>query len=191
MRIWLHSDWHLWHQGIYKFTYKDELGVERRVREKFVDATEGDAYIEQRWRDLILPSDHLYNLGDCTMFRGKHMAHEFIAKMRSLPGHKRLILGNHDAYDIKVYIEAGFQKIKASNVINGILLTHYPAHPSSLNNRVKFNCHGHTHAQPDLSPLHLNVCVERTRYEPILLEEAKHLLELKQNEMHLTNPKGI
>lgn len=63
-QIWLHSDWHWRHENIYKFIYTDAGGNERRVRERFASAAEGDAYIEQRIRDLVKPEDHLYVLGD-------------------------------------------------------------------------------------------------------------------------------
>ena len=180
--IFLHSDWHWRHQRIYEFTYTDAYGVERRVRERFATCVEGDAYIEQRWRDLIKPQDHCWVLGDVTMFRGKHQIYEFIALFKSLPGHKRLILGNHDHYDIEVYQQAGFEKIRGSNVISGLLLTHYPVHPSSLPRRCLGNIHGHIHQQPDVSPLHLNVSVERTDYEPVPIEWALERLREKQKE---------
>ena len=113
------------------------------------------------------------------MFRGKHMASEFIKLFSSLPGHKRLILGNHDHYDISVYVAAGFQKIRGSNMIDGLLMTHYPIHPGSIGFRVLGNVHGHIHNQPDVSPRHLNISVERTNYEPIPLEEVKARLLAK------------
>ena len=77
------------------------------------------------------------------------MSTEFIQLTRSLPGHKRLILGNHDHYDISVYVEAGFEKIRASNVIDGLLLTHYPVHPGSIGRAIG-NCHGQTHQHPEV-----------------------------------------
>jgi calcineurin-like phosphoesterase family protein len=173
MQIWIHSDWHLWHENIYTFTYKDADGLDRRVRERFNDAREGDAYIEQRWRDLIRPEDHVYCLGDLTMQRGKHRAEEFIKLFRSLPGHKRLILGNHDQYHVSTYSEAGFQKVKGSNMIDGLLLTHYPVHPSSLAFKVKANLHGHIHQNQSPPGKYINCCVEVNNYEPIPLEELK------------------
>lgn len=57
-QIWLISDMHLWHQNLYTFTYVDTGGIEKRVREKFKDAAEGDAYMIQRWRDLVQVNDH-------------------------------------------------------------------------------------------------------------------------------------
>ena len=180
MQLWIQSDWHWKHRNLYAFTYTDAAGIERRVRERFATMEEGDAYIEQMWRDHIKPSDHVYALGDLTMFRSKHMIHEFTKLFRSLPGHKRLILGNHDHYDIKVYVEAGFQKIKASNVIGDLLLTHYPVHPSSIPRWALGNVHGHTHQAEDEGPRYLNISVERTAYQPIPIEEARRRLRDKQ-----------
>lgn len=183
-QIWLISDWHWQHENIYTFTYTDDAGVKRRVREPFLNAQEGDEYIIQEWRKLVKPQDHVWGLGDWTIHRGKHHASEFVALMRSLPGHKRTILGNHDWYDMKTYVEAGFQKIRASNVFDGILLTHYPVHPSSLSGRIHNNVHGHRHQNTDLLPVisetriltWLNVSVERTNYAPIPWEEVKRRL---------------
>ena len=174
-QIWLHSDWHWRHENIYKFV--DAGGV--RIRNRFADMAEGDAFIEQRLRDLVKPEDHIYFLGDLTMARENHMADDFIRLFRSLPGHKRLIQGNHDGLKIHHYIAAGFQKIKASNMIGGILLTHYPVHQSSIGYKTLGNAHGHTHGQPDIGPRYLNVSVERTNYEPIPLEEARARLTAK------------
>lgn len=183
-QIWLHSDWHWRHEGIYKFV--DATGV--RIRSKFVDMAEGDAYIEQRIRELVKPEDHIYFLGDLCMARENHMAEDFVKLFRSLPGHKRLILGNHDHLKTKWYIDAGFQKIRASNLIDGLLLTHYPVHPSSITFKVKGNAHGHTHQQPDIDHRYLNVSVERTDFSPVPIEWA---LERFKEKACLATPSAV
>lgn len=180
------SDLHLWHENLYAFTYTDHpTGVERRVRERFTTAAEADAYMIQRWRDLIKPSDHVWVLGDVCTHRGNHMRKEFVNLFKSLPGRKRLIPGNHDHYKTAVYVEAGFEKISGGRQLDGLLLTHYPVHPSSITFKVKGNVHGHTHQNPDVSPLHLNICVERTGYEPIPIERAIQELKRKQAEVNV------
>lgn len=177
----------MWHDNIYKFTYKDQSGTERRVRERFESAREGDAYIAQRWADLVRPQDHVWCLGDMTMQRGNHMAHEFISLFKSLPGHKRLILGNHDHYNVGVYSEAGFQKVRASNQIDGILMTHYPVHPSSITYKVLANAHGHIHQNTSPAGQYINCCVEVNNYEPIPFEEIKaRARRLKDAAMQVT-----
>ena len=76
------------------------------------------------------------------------------------------------------------------NVLDNILFTHIPVHPSSLG-RFVANVHGHTHTQPDY-PAHrrinvdnhvtwvpwINVCVEKTDYRPIHLDEVKRRIRL-------------
>ena len=177
MQIWITSDTHLWHENMYKFVYTDKFGVERRVREEFPSAKEGDEFMLQAWREMVKPSDHVWHLGDVTMFRGKHMVHAFVGLMQSLPGHKRLILGNHDHYDMKVYAEAGFEKIRGNNVLDGLLMTHYPVHPGSMPKRCIANVHGHTHRNPGPEGPYVNVSVEMTGYKPIALEDVKALAE--------------
>ena len=183
-QLWLHSDWHWRHDNIYSFTLKLPDGTERRIRERFANAAEGDAYMEQRWRDLVKPQDHVYCLGDLCMFRENHRADEFVKFFKSLPGHKRLILGNHDRLKTQWYIDAGFQKIRGSRFHDGLLLTHIPVHLSSISRRMKGNVHGHTHEKPDCSHLHLNVSVERTNYEPVPIEWVQGALA-KKLEAHL------
>ena len=126
---------------------------------------------------MVQPSDSIWLLGDLTMCRGKHRVQEFIALFKSLPGHKRLILGNHDHYDIGVYVEAGFQKIRGSNVIDNLLLTHYPVHVGSIPHRVTANCHGHIHQNPSPPGPYVNLSVEVTNFEPVPLEVVKTMAD--------------
>jgi calcineurin-like phosphoesterase family protein len=170
MTIWLTSDSHFGHHNIYRFTYIDKFGVERRVRERFNDAFEGDAYMVQRWCELIKPEDHIYHLGDVTMERSSNAKEWFVNKIRSLPGHKRLILGNHDHLTMDVYRDAGFQKIKGSHKMDALLLSHYPLHPSTVPKWALANVHGHIHQNPSPEGPYINMSVEVTDYEPVPLE---------------------
>lgn len=189
-QIWLHSDWHRHHENMYRFVYTDGAGVERRVRERFGSAAEGDAYIEQRIHDLVKEDHSIYFLGDLTLHRDNHMAHEFVQFFKSLPGTKYLAPGNHDHLKPRHYVDAGFRRMRGAYLVDGLLLSHYPVHQGSIGFRAKGNAHGHTHQQPDIWPYHrpdgtvaawLNVCVERTGYEPIPIEEAARLLEACRN----------
>lgn len=168
------------HANLYDFTYTEEVtGATRRVRERFTTVEEGDAYIEQRWRDLVKPSDHVYLLGDLCMFRGNHKGQDFVNLFRSLPGHKRLIPGNHDHLKPHWYVDAGFEKMRGAHLLDNLFLTHVPVHPNSIPKRALGNVHGHTHQQLDIGPQYLNVCVERTDYEPVPIEWAQEQLRKK------------
>lgn len=183
MQLWLISDMHLKHSNMYKFLMPDGT----RVRYEFRDEYEGDAYMCQKWCELVKPSDHIYNLGDVSMERSSASKEWFVNTIRSLPGHKRLILGNHDHLALDVYRDAGFEKIKGSHKLDRLLLSHFPIHESSIPKWSLGNVHGHTHRNPNITPIvdkttesvkvWLNVCVEHTNYEPVPIEEVVAKLE--------------
>ena len=182
MQIWIISDTHFGHENIYKFLCADKV---TRIRHRFRDVTEGDAFMCQRWCELVKPEDHVWHLGDVTMERSSNAKQWFVNKIRSLPGHKRLVLGNHDHLGMDVYRDAGFQKIKGSHRFERLLMTHFPIHPSSIGPNVLANVHGHIHQNPSPPGKYINVSVEVTNYEPVPLEElikrAKKLTERFQD----------
>lgn len=163
MKVWLISDTHFGHENIYKFVGFDKV---TRIRERFDNAREGDAYMFDRWNDLVRPEDHIYHLGDVAMSMAP-----YVHRIRSLPGHKRLILGNHDKDPMKVYADAGFQKIMSVRMWDRkvVILTHMPIHEDGLSHS-KANIHGHIHQRVMKDPRYVNVSVERTNYEPVELE---------------------
>ena len=165
-RIWLISDTHFGHDNIYTF-----IGLDgKRIRDRFVGVREGDAYMLERWRTLVTPQDHVYHLGDVTMARTNSQKDAFITLMRSLPGHKRLLRGNHDHFPTKVYLDAGFEEIYGTRKLGHLILSHYPIHPMSIPSWCKANVHGHIHERPVFSERHINVSVEAINYEPVLLD---------------------
>lgn len=133
-----------------------------------------DECMIERWNAVVKPQDHVYHLGDVAMRK------EHLAIVRRLNGHKRLVMGNHDIFEIKYYLNAGFKKIMALRVMNNWILSHVPIHPHSLG-RFGGNIHGHTHAnkvheQSTGGTLHLDrryrcACVEQHKFTPISLEE--------------------
>lgn len=168
MIIYVVSDTHFGHQNMYKFTYTDADGIERRVREEFANAEEGDAAMIERWNSVVKPEDHVYHLGDVAMRRP-----DLERVVPRLNGHKRLILGNHDKEDVNHYRKLGFQKVYGSRRIDDFLLTHIPVHPNSLgeSSRPLINVHGHIHKHKEYGPQYRNVSVERINYTPVPLHE--------------------
>ena len=141
---------------------------------------------------VVRPEYHVSFLGDVTIKRGGRIDREwFIAEMRKYNGHKRLYLGNHDHFPIKVYLDAGFEKIYATwRDQQGILFSHFPLHPQSIGSAIA-NVHGHTHGNPDYQPVvqvdkktqkvtlvpYLNISVERTEYRPISIDELRSRID--------------
>lgn len=156
VRIFLTSDTHLSHGNIIDYCNRP-----------FASAEEMDEALIANWNDAVRPDDHVWHLGDVAMRRTA------LQLIRRLNGHKRLVLGNHDIFDYKDYVAAGFQKLAALRVFNHIpriICSHIPIHPDSLGGNI--NIHGHTHNNPSPAGRYVNVCVEQTNYRPITLEEA-------------------
>lgn len=170
MTVWLTSDTHFGHKNILAFLSPD--GTPMRP---FASVEEMDEIMVQRWNEVVKPSDHVYHLGDVAMKRPD------LKTVKRLNGHKRLIFGNHDIYDYKSYTEVGFKKLMAYRVLNGYMFSHIPLHPASVG-RFRANVHGHVHTNGDMGEGYLNICVEKTAYRPVSLEEIPSLI---QGEHHL------
>ncbi len=184
IELWFTSDTHFSHQNmVEKFKLPD--GSPARA---FASVEEMDETMIERWNEVVKPHHHIYHLGDVTMHRQVGQIRYHI--LNRLQGHKRLLLGNHDADKVQNYLE-WFEKIYASRVIDRILFTHIPVHPESLGS-FKANVHGHLHHRC-LTPVtvtdhkghgdkerqvpYINVCVEKTAYRPISLEEIQTLVK--------------
>lgn len=142
---------------------------------------EMDAELIRRHNDLVKPEDHWYCLGDVAMRRPKYVKRQ----LEALNGHKRLIRGNHDIYKTREYLEF-FEEICGVRVIDRILFSHFPVHPSSLGPYVA-NVHGHIHEKDSPPPVmvtwgkdqnvkwvpYINISVEKTDYKPVSLEWIK------------------
>ncbi len=160
--IWTISDTHFFHENILKFERGGKL-----IRPGFANIAEMNELIADNWADTVKDGDIVYHLGD--VFLGHKPEFEILWK--SLPGRKRLIVGNHD--DIK-YLARGnfFQKINMWRMLPelGVLLSHVPLHPEHIRDDL-INVHGHIHQNDSPAGNYINVCVEKTNYNLINLEE--------------------
>lgn len=126
--------------------------------------------IMDEWLVAVRPKDKIYLMGDVSFTL------EGLLKVRSLPGKKYLVRGNHDTLPFAAYA-AVFEDVF------GLLdykrphrerawLSHAPIHPVELFGRI--NIHGHAHnghvmAGDHPDPRYINVCPEFIGYRPILL----------------------
>ena len=164
--IFVISDTHFGHAKIITFTGADG----QRIR-PFDSIEAMDEHIVDRWNATVRPQDHVYHLGDVAMRK------EHLATVRRLNGHKRLIPGNHDIFDVKDYLAAGFQKMCGMRVLNQWLLTHIPIHPMSME-RFSGNVHGHIHELSSPAGRYVNVSAEAVNYTPVALEALDSLIRL-------------
>ena len=82
-----------------------------------------------------------------------------------LPGIKHLILGNHDEFTHDQYLAAGFSSVRAMafSASAGVVLTHYPVHPSYFSYRQEgwINLHGHIHTETIPDHRYRNCCIDQ------------------------------
>lgn len=181
--IWFSSDLHLWHENIIKFCdrpFKDALEMNERLRENH--------------NALVKPEDKWYFLGDLTMKRNGRDEGLVISEMAKWNGHKRIILGNHDHFDLHVY-RAIFEKIVGTGRWFGNMwFSHFPIHPDSMGNGDAC-IHGHIHDQKSPPALvvydkerphdhtkvkvkpYINMSVEAIDYRPVNLDDLLRMVK--------------
>lgn len=165
--IFVISDHHFGHANILHF--KNKNGEPLRV---FDDVNHMDEYMIERWNEVVRPQDKVYHLGD-VLVKGADWK-----KLGRLNGHKRLVLGNHDYSDMKLYAPY-FEDIYGTRLLDKLLLSHIPVHPFSLGKAVA-NVHGHVHNNVEAGHFgkqYFNVSVEVVDYTPLAFEELKKLVQ--------------
>ena len=164
------SDTHFGHAKMLTFTNSDGT----LVRPEFSNVEEMDEFMVERWNSVVRPQDKVYHLGDVVIRR------QNLSILERLNGTKRLILGNHDIFDLKDYSKY-FKKIYAMRKLDDMVLTHIPLHPESVN-RFGLNVHGHIHRNTVrqynsefADTRYFNVSVEMINYTPISIDEVRYI----------------
>ena len=164
--VYLVSDTHFGHLGVCKFMRADGVTKLR----PWSSPEEMDEAMVQNWNETVKPNDKVYHLGDVVINRRS------LKTLQRLNGDKVLIRGNHDIFRDSEYREY-FRELRAYHVMNGLILSHIPLHPDSLQ-RFGTNVHGHTHSNRvmlDANTIDVRyhcVCVEQTDFRPILFEDV-------------------
>ena len=159
------SDHHFGHANSLTFLRKD--GTKLR---DFSSAEEMDEHMVQCWNSVVRPGDKVVHLGDVAINK------KYLEILRRLNGKKKLIMGNHDIFDLKYYSEY-FYDIKAYRVFDGHVFSHIPVHPSSIE-RWRGNVHGHLHEKKLDDPRYICMSVEQghVNYTPVPWYQVKELL---------------
>lgn len=161
-QTWFTSDTHFGHKNI--------LEYEKETR-PFSSVEEMNEKIIDNWNKTVNSLDIIYHLGDFVFGRNN------ISIAERLNGRKRLILGNHDVYDYRLYLPY-FERLCGAFHWKGCILTHIPVHPHNLGSWYRINVHGHLHSktvkkQLGLSPEwvddpnYFNVSVELHDLKPV------------------------
>lgn len=151
--IWFISDTHFGHEAIIEFG-----------KRPFANTAEMDEALAQNWTERVKPEDLIYHLGDIAWTSAG------LRLFGELPGTKRLIIGNHD--DGKACAQL-VQKLELTRDFDesGFTATHMPKRFERHDLRI--NVHGHVHPYDLDDPRYVNICVERTEYRPLHIDELR------------------
>jgi len=163
-KVYMTSDWHLGHRGI-----------SNKFRTQFTSDTHHNETIIANYNSIIKKRDIVFFLGDICFNKAS------LDLIRALPGHKRLVLGNHDnqygefrtreLWDV-------FEKVYGLHQRKHTWLSHAPIH--SLELRDKPNVHGHVHNATLDDWRYANVSLENTNYFPVDFQDIKASFEAKE-----------
>lgn len=165
MSVWFTSDLHLGHIMI----------AETR---KFMSIDDHDHQMVENINDSVNKRDKLYILGDLAFSdKGMKWAHSIRCQ------NVELILGNHDKYPVKKYLDMGW-KLHGFRGYRDYWLSHCPIHPNEIRMK-KGNLHGHIHifgdTQAITDPRYLCVNPEFHQLKPISFESIEKMMELRKD----------
>lgn len=162
--VWIWSDTHLQlgHSNIIRYCNRPFLDAGGNP-----DVEKMDKALLRAWRETVKGDDTIINLGDVFFKWSKERAQNVMA---NLPGHKILVLGNHDrSHQPEWWREIGFHEVYPWPIIykEWYILSHEEVF---LNEKMPYiNLHGHRHQVKLDKPCYINVSVECTNYKPVLL----------------------
>ena len=159
-KVWVWSDHHLFHNNIIKFTGRP-----------FNNPSEFASVMTQN-ANVINDDDFVIFGGDIT-FGDTVSTRQWV---KSIPGKKYLIMGNHEVdrkKKIREIEKFGFVAftdcLHLENTTHPIsYITHYPLFENFIPDNV-FNVHGHIHEKKMQGDKYINMCVEHTNYSPVKL----------------------
>lgn len=117
--------------------------------------------------EYVSEDDIVYHLGDFALSSSWQDMSNILKKLK---GKHILILGNHDHNKIWDYVEAGFQSVHTSFMLEDYLLVHDPAPACGGIKTI----HGHLHnIGPKIAENTYSVCVELHNYTPVNFDDIK------------------
>lgn len=161
------SDHHFWHPNIIVFTRANG----EKIR-PFGTLHEMHEHIISKHNDVVGKDDVCFFGGDVS-FRDNF--HDLLARMN---GRKYLIMGNHDKFSARSYLQS-FVDVMAVKKFNKFILSHYPIREGQLGK--KCNVHGHTHEKSIPDPRYINISVEVLDYTPISIQEIEDRIDATRN----------
>ena len=162
-KVWVWSDLHFSHENILRYCQRP-----------FESAEAMNAALLQNCLARVTAQDLLIFGGDLT----KGTVDEANRILRKIPAYKINVLGNHDIEKrelLGLAVDETVACLEFESDGRLAFMSHYPVSERILK-QGQVNIHGHVHASA-LPPAlgdgtrHINICVERTQYAPVRLDE--------------------
>ena len=154
MSIYITADLHLGHEKV-------------ALARGFTSVEEHDNTIIANINNMVTKRDCLYILGDVAFKRTS------LELLVTIPCVKKLILGNHDRYNIELYSKY-FSQIFGAIRLKGCILTHIPVATSEFP-RYRLNIHGHLHSRTIPDNRYRCVSLEQNTLRPFKLADLTKL----------------
>jgi calcineurin-like phosphoesterase family protein len=155
--VYIWSDLHLGHGNVIRYCGRP-----------FADVAEMNTALLHAWSSTVKNGGTIINLGDVSLKLNK----EYLATViHRLPGHKILVMGNHDRKKpVRWRLDAGFNEVYPRPVVyeGKYILSHTVVDIFRGSGFINF--HGYIHNCESGIPNYINVSVEKTGYKPVLLE---------------------
>ena len=167
MAIYVTSDLHLYHKNIIKFCSRP-----------YPDIDAMNIGIINKYIDTISNHDTVLILGDITIKRSSHFKALLSRIMKKLPGKKHLVLGNHEYYSKKFYMEeCKFLSVQKKIETKEFIFVHDPP-PLIPENETRFYIHGHKHNTTNiLRKQKLDIGVDGNDFYPWSLQNIKRKIK--------------
>ena len=140
--IYYTADLHLGHLGIISMCQRPFRNLEEMHRT-----------IIQNWNTRITSEDEVYIVGDVAY---RCQIPDLETYLKQLPGHKHLIIGNHDRHNIKseqfrAYFESITNYAEIRDQKNKVILCHYPILEWNGFFRGTYHIYGHIHNSQNMA----------------------------------------
>ena len=156
-------------------------------RHDVVSLKEMNDFLLKQWRDHVAANETIIFLGDVVSHRDTLADEALVEEIRSCPGQRVLVIGNHDLDNLEALRNAGFEKQYWGAVCDTdppLVLTHEPHTVKNIPPGT-VHVHGHHHIHKDEVPAvkgmwrcwtapsrRINVVVELTDYAPVRLSDV-------------------
>jgi calcineurin-like phosphoesterase family protein len=163
------------------FTADTHFGHEKIIRyckRPFHSAAEMDECIYANWATHVRPTDTVYHLGDVA-FGDRDEVFRTVQRLRSLPGKKYLVPGNHDRRFHGMLSDA-FEEVLPpifetteqlrSGGTQRLVLCHYPMMGWNGLYRGAVQLYGHVHGRIPGNSMQMDVGVDVWDFAPVRLE---------------------